>query len=195
MNARSEEIEMNPMTIAKLFVAFAIAVAMGDVHARDAFDDVKCGGLAANALVGRHLDNGPVEATEKKHVDVGLKHEGSEDVSDSLTYEAWTVCGGSYHLLVRGDVIRSVVRADHSRGAPAFLGTCEADGSPTSYQVFAILDGSHTEAGGHISANDKTQLPARTAWRIDESKARFVETSASHLMCSRQGISTADGGP
>ena len=182
-------------TLAKAVVAFVIVVAIRDVHARDAFDDVKCGGLVPNALVGKHLDNGPVEATEKKHADLGLKHEGSEEVSDSLNYEAWTVCGGSYHLLVRGDVIRGVVRADHSRSEPAFLGTCEAGGTPTSYPVFAILQGFGPGSSDHASADPKTLMHAKTAWRIDAAKARFVAISAGELMCPREGVATADGGP
>jgi hypothetical protein len=194
VNARLNSSETR-WTLAKVVISFAIVLTIRDVHARDAFDDVKCGGLIANALVGKHLDNGPVEVTEKKHADLGLKHEGSEDVSDSLTYEAWTVCGGSYHLLVRGDVIRGVVRADHSRSEPAFLGTCEASGTPTSYQVFAILQGSSSESGAHASPGDETLMSVRTAWRIDESRARFVEMSPSQVMCSRHGISTVDGGP
>jgi hypothetical protein len=182
-------------TMTRLVIAFAIALTIREVHARDAFDDVKCGGLIANALVGKHLENGPVSATERKHADLGLKHEGSDDVSDSVTYEAWTVCGGSYHLLVRGDVIRGVVRADHSRSAPAFLGICDASGSPTSYQVLAILKTPDAASGGHASPDDKTSMPAETAWRIDESNAKFVPMSPSGLMCPRQGVSTADGGP
>ncbi len=180
---------------AKVVIALSIALAISDAGARDVFDDVKCGGLVANALVGKHLDNGPVAVTEKKHADLGLRHEGSDDISDSLTYEAWTVCGGSYHLLVRGDVIRAVVRADHSRSAPAFLGTCEADGSPTSYQLFAILKNPGAASSAPAPAGDKTSMPAETAWRIDEANAKFVPTSPSGLMCPRQGISTADGGP
>jgi len=187
-------------TLSKLVVVFAIALAMGNGYAHDAFEDVKCGGfvanaLVANALVGKRLDNKPVEAIEKKHADLGLKHEGSEEISDSLTYEAWTVCGRSYHLLVRGDVIRGVVRADHSRTAPAFLGACEANGSPTSYQVFAILKPSDAASARHASPDDKTLMPAESAWRIDESSAKFVQMSPSGLMCPRQGVSTVDGGP
>lgn len=179
----------------KLIVAFAVAFLMGEGYAHDAFDDVNCGGLVANALVGKHLDNGPVEATEKKHADLGLKHEGSDDISDSLTYEAWTVCGGSYHLLVRSDVIHGVVRADHSKSAPAFVGTCESNGSPTAYPVFAILKAADATSGGHTSPNDKTSLPAETAWQIDEANAKFVRMNPSGLVCPKQGISTVDGGP
>jgi len=194
MNARLNSPEMR-WTLAKVVIAFAIVLVIRDVHAADAFDGVKCGGLVANALVGKHLDNGPVAATESKHADLGLKHEGSEDVSESLTYEAWTVCGGSYHLLVRGDVIRAVVRADHSRSEPAFLGTCEAGGTPTPYQVFAILQGFGPGSSDHASHDAKTLMHAKTAWKIDESKARFVEMSAGQLLCSRQGVATVDGGP
>lgn len=194
MNIRFNSSQMR-WAVAQVVIALATGLAIRDVHARDAFDDVKCGGLVANALVGKHLDNGPVAATEKKHADLGLKHEGSDDVSDALTYEAWTVCGGSYHLLVRGDAIRGVVRADHSRSTPAFLGTCEVNGSPTAYQVFAILKTPDPASSGHASPDDKTSMPAETAWRIDESSAKFVPMSPSGLMCPRQGISTVDGGP
>ena len=160
MNVRSTSSEMRS-AVAKVVIGVAVVLAIRDVHAGDAFDDVKCGGLVANALVGKHLGNGPVEATEKKHADLGLKHEGSDEISDSLTYEAWTLCGGSYHLLVRGDVIRGVVRADHSRAAPAFIGECKVDGKPMSV-VFAILKPS-SPVVGHAAENDHTLIPARRA--------------------------------
>jgi len=178
-------------TMTKLVAAFAFVLAGQHAQANDAFDVVKCSADVGAALLGKHLDNGAVAAIEKKHSALGLKHEGSDDVSDALSYENWTICGGSYHFLVKGDVIRSVVRADHSRNAPAFLGRCKLDGAPTSYAVFAVLKAPDS---GHASAGESS-LPAQNAWRIDEAKAQFVPMSAAGLVCPRDGISTADGGP
>lgn len=180
--------------VAGFVVALVVASTMRGVQARDAFDVVKCEGDVAAALSGKHIAEEFDDVAEKKHASIGLKAEGGEIISDGLNYAAWTMCGGSYHMLMRGKVIRSVVRADHSRTAPAFLGQCEMNGKPMSDLVLAILKPSNTDTG-HASARDHTLIPATLAWRIDEKSGRFVETSASGMMCPRDGIATADGGP
>jgi hypothetical protein len=179
---------------AKLIVALAMVLTLRGVQARDAFDAVKCDGDVVAALSGKHLSEGSDDALEKKHASIGLKVEGGEIISDDLNYAAWTMCGGSFHVLERGNVIRNVVRADHSRSAPAFLGQCELSGKPMSGLVFAVLKPSNAD-DGHASAHDHTLMPAARAWRIDEKNARFVETSADGMMCPRDGVSTADGRP
>jgi hypothetical protein len=93
------------------------------------------------------------------------------------------ICGGSYHLLERGGVVRDAVRADHSKAAPSFLGTCKADGAETNDQVFAILE-----------AGDAQSLQAKSAWRIDESTVRFIPVDTKGMRCPRSGIATVDGG-
>lgn len=179
---------------AKFIVSLAIVLTMRGVQAHDAFDDVKCDGDAAAALSGKHLGEELDGALEKKHASIGFKAEGGEIISDDLNYAAWTMCGGSFHALERGNIIRSVVRADHSRGAPAFLGQCQLNGKPMSGLVLAVLKPS-SPVEGHPSSNDHSLIPAERAWRIDEKKARFVETSANGMMCPRDGVATADGGP
>jgi len=37
-------------------------------------------------------------------------------------------------------------------------------------------------------------LPAVVAWKIDEKQMKFVKLETEGLRCSRDGISTADGG-
>jgi hypothetical protein len=93
------------------------------------------------------------------------------------------ICGGSYHLLERGGVVRDAVRADHSKTAPSFVGTCKVDGVETKDPVLAIL-----EMGAAAS------LPVKSAWRIDEANAKFVGMETKGLACPRAGIATADGG-
>lgn len=176
----------------------AIVVSAGlmlhQAQARDAFDGVKCDGDIVAALSGQHLGGELDDVLEKKHASIGLKAEGGEIITDDLNYAAWTICGGSYHMLARRNVIRSVVRADHSKSAPSFLGQCEVNGKPIPGVVFAILKPSST-GDIHASANDHTLLPAVRAWRIDENGGRFVETGADGMMCPRDGVATADGGP
>lgn len=173
--------------MSRSWVVLALLAGAGVAHAGDAFDGLKCDAEIAKALVGKHIANEPVAATEKRHAAIGLKHEGSEELPKSLDYEAWAICGGTYHFIVRKDVVADVVRADHSKAAPAFLGTCDEGGAPTKEEVLAILKPSSTTGAD--------RLPATAAWRIDDAHARFVATSPDKLMCPRDGIATVDGGP
>ena len=162
--------------------ALLIATAQG-AWAKDAFDAVKCDGDVAKALVGGKIGDEPVAAIEKRHTALGLKDEGGDEISDSVFYQSWTICGGSYHLLEKGGVVRDAVRADHSKAAPSFLGTCKAGGVETKDQVLAVLE-----------AGDADSLPAKSAWRIDESKVKFVAMETKELTCPRSGVATTDGG-
>ena len=176
-----------------------IAVLMilaGRCNAKDAFDSIHCGDDIAKALIGKASPDGPVAAIEKKHGSLGLADEGGEEVSDSVSYTAWKICGHSYHLLDSGGKIRDVVLADHSRQHPGFLGSCEKAGQPTPFLVFGILDAAAMpESTGHVAPNDKTLLAAVSAWQIDEARPAFVKLETEKLKCPVSGISTLDGGP
>ncbi|HEX5122860.1 MAG TPA: hypothetical protein VFV97_06405 [Rhodanobacteraceae bacterium] len=173
--------------MSKAGFALALLAGAAAAHAGDAFDGLKCDADIAKAIVGRTIPNEPVAGIEKRHAAIQLKHEGSEEIDDPLFYEAWTICGSSYHVLLKKDVIKDAVKADHSKAAPAFLGSCEENGKPTEHEVLAILK--------PTGADGKNQLPAASAWRIDYPSARFVPIDAANLMCPHNGIATADGGP
>ena len=130
---------MSKSFASKYWFVFALSASASAAHAGDAFDGLQCGGDVGKTLAGKHIGNGSVAALEKRHAAIGLKHEGSEELAHSLDYEAWTICGSTYHFIVRKDVVADVVRADHSKTAPAFLGTCDENGAPTKYEVLAIL--------------------------------------------------------
>jgi len=165
-------------------LAFAAALTLAHTGwAKDAFDAVECDGDVANALVGGKIGSGPVASIEKRHAAISLRDEGGDEISDSVFYQSWAICGGSYHVLERGGVVRDAVRADHSKTAPSFLGTCKVDGVETKGQVLAILESGTADA-----------LPAKSAWRIDESNGTFVAIGTAGLACPRSGIATADGG-
>jgi hypothetical protein len=173
--------------VSKFGFALALLAGAGVAHAGDAFDGLKCDADIAKALVGKKIPNGPVVGIEKRYAALQLKHEGSEELDDPLFYEAWTICGNTYHVLLKKDVIKDVVKADHSKAAPAFLGSCNDKGTPTEHEVLAILK--------PTGADKENRLPAATAWRVDYPGARFVSIDASNLMCPHEGIATADGGP
>jgi hypothetical protein len=173
--------------MSRRWVAVALLFGAGVAQAGDAFDGLKCDADIAKALVGKKIPNEPVVGIEKRHAALQLRHEGSEELDDPLFYEAWTICGGTYHVLLKKDVIKDAIRADHSKAAPAFLGSCNDNGKPTEYEILAILK--------PTGADKDNRLPAATAWRVDYPSARFVPTDAANLMCPHDGIATADGGP
>jgi hypothetical protein len=185
------------LTLRKLLVIVAALIGLsGSCQAKDAFDSLHCGSDIPKALIGKVLGNEPVINIEKRHQDLALKNEGATAISDSLTYVAWTICGDSYHLLERGGIVRDALLVDHSRTRPAFLGTCEVDGSPTPYLVFAVLDtAAPADVAQHFSPRDSTLQAAVSAWRIDEGLSKFIRLDKEQLRCPRDGISSIDGGP
>lgn len=164
------------------------------VLAHDAFDAVHCDGDVGKALIGKSLGNERVATLEKGHSGIGLRNEGGEEISDSVFYQSWTICGATYHLLERNGVVGDALHADHSKGNPSFIGTCKVEGAPTPYPVFAILVPAQADAK-HASPRDATMLHASSAWKIDESHAKFVRMDTTGLMCPLDGVATADGGP
>lgn len=173
--------------MSRSWFALALMASAGAAQAGDAFDALKCDSDIAKAVVGKKIPNEPVVGIEKRHAALGLKHEGSEEIDAPLFYEAWTICGSTYHVLLKNDVIKDAVKADHSKAAPAFLGSCNENGTPTEHEVLAILK--------PTGADQANRLPAAIAWRIDYSRERFVPIEGPRLMCPHEGIATADGGP
>jgi len=55
----------------------------------DAFDGVKCGSDIPKALGGKPMSNQRVADLEKRHVDLGLKGLGGDEISDH-----WDPCPG-----------------------------------------------------------------------------------------------------
>ena len=84
------------------------------------------------------------------------------------------------------DVVRDVLNFPaHSTDSPAFVGACRSHGKPMHDTIIAVLE--NGKAAG--------DLPAKTAWKIDEAKTRFVALPAEGLLCPRDGVITTDGGP
>ena len=165
-----------PLSACLLFVSFA--------HGRDAFDAVECDGDIAKALTGKTIPNTPVDTLEKKHAAIQLKDEGGDEISDAISYTGWSICGKSYHVLQKGDTVTDVVAAAQDAKHPVAIGECTANGTKLPGTVFAILDAS----------KDGRTLPATAAWRIDAKKGTFEKIDGAGVACSRDDISTADGG-
>lgn len=171
--------------MSRYWMMLALFVAAADAHAADAFDKVHCDADVAKALIGQKIPNGPASELEKRHAALGLKLEGSDMLDDPFNYEAWTICGDTYHVISKKDVVADAVKADHSKATPAFLGACDKDGVPMRETTLAILK----------AQDGAEKLPATAAWTLDEHRGKFVAISADKLMCPRDGIATADGGP
>ena len=153
----------------------------------DGFDSIKCGSDIAKALIGKRLSNEPVEALEKRHRDLGLKDLGAEEISYRLNGIFWLICGSEYLVLEDGSIVKDVLKIPpHSKTSPQFLGMCEMNGKESKDIVVAILD-NEKETGA-----DK--LPAKVAWKIDQTKMKFVPIPVEGLRCPRSGVATSDSG-
>jgi hypothetical protein len=155
-------------------------------QAADGFEGVRCGADISKALVGQHMSNEPVVAIEGRHKDLGLKDLGASDVSDNLSAVSWQICGNEFMLLEDSKSFVKDVLAfpAHSKSAPGFSGSCQTKGEKIPGVMVGVLVGSA----------DKGDLPAKSVWKVDEKVAKFVPMPAEGLVCSRDGIFTADGG-
>ena len=73
---------------------------------------------------------------------------------------------------------------EHSKDAPAFIGSCQLNGHDLPGTAIGVL---RNEDGVEI-------LSAVSAWKIDDNRMKFVEVKTEGISCSRDGIITADGG-
>jgi hypothetical protein len=160
-------------------------LASGQIAAADEFQRVKCGADIPKAMIGQRSLNERIVVTEKKHVSLGLKHLGADEISDGLSSINWLICGTEYITLDRRGLIGDVVPVPpHSKQSPAFSGVCQVKGKDMPDIVFAILD----------RTRDAENLPALAAWKIDQKAAKFVKIPSEGLLCPRSGIYTVDGG-
>src|SRR5262249_15381563 len=96
----------------------------------------------------------------------------------------WRICGAEY-VLLEDDHVRDVLPfPSHSKQAPAFTGTCQANGRNVQDIIVAVLN---YKAGTE-------PLTASAAWKIDKKRAKFDKIATEGLLCPRSGISTVDGG-
>ncbi|HLW35722.1 MAG TPA: hypothetical protein VKS98_08695 [Chthoniobacterales bacterium] len=157
------------------------------VYAGDGFEAVRCGADIPKALIGRKTANEPVVKIEARHKDIGLKDLGADIISDDerLNLIFWQICGDEYAVLEEGDVVKDALKfPKHSKDSPQFDGQCQLNGKDLPYYAVGVLK---NEEGA-------TMLPAVAAWMIDEKKKKFVPLQTEGLRCSRDGITTADGG-
>jgi hypothetical protein len=171
--------------LVRVFGLIVALLCVTRLYAGDGFESVRCGSDIRKALIGRKTSNERVVVIEARHKDLGLKDLGAEEISDSLNLVFWLICGEEYAVLEDGDVVRDALKIPkHSKESPEFVGSCQLNGKDLpDYAVGVAKD----EAGAET-------LPVVSAWKIDEKQKKFVELKTEGLRCSRDGISSADGG-
>jgi hypothetical protein len=160
---------------------------VSSVYAADGFESVRCGSDIAKALIGKKDSNEKVVVLEKRHADLGLKDLGADEITDHLNLIFWLICGEEYAVLEGESSIRDVLKVpEHSKKSPLFDGMCEMNGKGAKTIVVVAVLNAEGESG------DK--LPAKTAWKIDEKKGKFVSIPTEGIRCPRDGIVTEDRG-
>jgi hypothetical protein len=170
---------------------------VGKVYAADEFDGIKCGTAIPKFLLGKHSSNVPAATLEARHKDLGLKDLGGTEITNRLFLNSWQICGTEYEVLLntKSGLIRDVLQfPNHSARAPMFIGTCQAGGKETSYEVLAVLN-NDTSANARDPQSAKTLLKATSAWKVDPTKESFAPQTIDKLTCPLGGIVTQDGGP
>jgi len=176
----------------KYIIIFLLCVAAcSSAFAADEFDDVKCGSDISKALIGKHSPNERVVILEKRHSDIGLKDLGAIEISARLSLVSWRICGNEYAELIntKSQIVRDILLIpSHSLSLPeSFVEGCRVGDKKISEAVIAILDNSQgRKPSGYL---DQVDLPARTAWKIDERQEKFVSISTQSLSCAVSGSS------
>ena len=177
------------MKIKGIAATFMLVLALfcgSSICAADGFDSVRCGSDVRKALLGRKMSNERIVVLQERHKDLGLKDLGGTEISDRIFLISWQICGEEYVLLEdQKNVVRDVLKfPKHSKDSPEFIGSCQLNGHDLPGTAIGVLK---DEAGVEL-------LPATTAWKIDDKQVKFVKLQTEGLRCSRNGISTADGG-
>ena len=184
-------------TFAIPLIVFLFAVVCGKAFALDEFQGTQCGSDIPKSLIGNRASKGPTAALEERHKDLQLKDLGGTEISDRLFLGSWQICGREYQFLVntKTNVIRDVLAFPaHSKTSPMYIGKCRAGVKEVPETMVAVLDNS----AGHDARDQKTatsMLKATAAWKIDETRAKFIAQPTDNLRCPLSGIVTADGGP
>jgi hypothetical protein len=162
----------------------------------DEFDAVRCGGDIPRALIGKHSRNERVVVTEARHRDLALKDLGADIITDEINLIDWSICGAEYYVLVdQHQVIRDVLPfPNHSRAAPASWGPCQRGGRAMDEAIYAVLDNT---AGSNktYDPDDKTVLPALSAWKVDVKRLKFIKLDVGGMFCPLSTIDSADRVP
>jgi hypothetical protein len=154
--------------------------------AQDGFNGVHCGADIPRALRGSSMSDETVVAIESRHRDLGLKDLGADELEKGWSLISWRICGDEFMLIVDDrSRVRDVLKVPaHSRSRPESTGPCTMNGAEIPGEVVAILD----------QKDGAKDLPAISAWRVDEKAGRFVPLPTTGLLCARAGILAADGG-
>ncbi|MDR3419050.1 MAG: hypothetical protein P4L83_22985 [Nevskia sp.] len=160
----------------RLLPIIALSSACGTAVAGDGFEGIACGTDIAKAMLGRHLTNEPIDATQARHKDLKLKNLGSDELEWGYD-EGWGICGDKYFVLVdRHDTVKDVLKLPAKSEGLQFQAVCK--GPQGEQDLVGILQDQPGAAN----------LAAKAAWKIDDAKKKFVAVAVDGLACPRGGI-------
>lgn len=91
------------------------------------FAGIRCDSKITQALVGRQMENEPVQDIEKKYRQLNLQDIGADQINDQWSLITWKICGRFFVLLQRDDDVEDVIQLPPvtSEETPVLL-TCRA---------------------------------------------------------------------
>jgi hypothetical protein len=167
----------------KTIYFFILASLSFSANAQDEFGTMKCGEDVAKAVIGKRTSSDSVKKTEGAHKNLGLKFFGTYGVDDPYLLLFWEICDDKYLFLVdrhKKGIIADVIKVPKVEKdfLEALPGTnCMRGGAKEIGDIYAILDKKMTI--------NRVQVPVRRAWKIDQTKMKFVSLSSVGLSCEK----------
>lgn len=184
---RPQKVQYTMNTSTYLYaIIFAFALLSPISSLADEFAKVRCDSDVTKALIGQREQREPVVIIESRHKNINLRHLGAFIISEDsdMNTIGWSICGREYQILDKKNIITDVIEFPvHSKDMPAYEGRCFLNGIETRDSIVAVLD---------RSSLDAKLLQAKSAWRVDEKKEKFIRMNASQLLCPQDGIYTVD---
>ncbi|MCA7011180.1 hypothetical protein LF934_00840 [Dickeya dadantii] len=163
------------------YIGLLLPLSLLSFHAMGAgksFDGITCKSDISSALIGRHMPNDSVVATEERYKSIDLKGLGTygmESDGDPWTLSSWQICGREYFLLERRDIVKDVLSSPSPKE------------NPKSQIVLCVVDGSssHDTFVTFVSSEEKPwPRPVEYAWRINDKTVKFSKSEGKEIVCN-----------
>ena len=156
--------------------AIALAAVCGSAAAKDGFEGISCSTDIAKAMLGRHLSSETIDVLQARHKDLKLKDLGADELDWGFDV-VWGICGDKYFMLVNEhSIVKDVLKLPPRSEGLQFQAVCK---SPQGDQD---VEGILQDQPGAAS------LAAKSAWKIDDAKKKFVAVPVDGMMCPRDGV-------
>jgi hypothetical protein len=141
--------------------------ALAATSSEKSFAGLRCDADIAKALIGRQMENVPVQEIEKKYQRLHLQDMGAEEITNQWSLITWKICDRFFMLLEKGDQVTDVIELPRikDKEIPVLL-ACKVARRELQYVLPVIK-------------NNKIL----TAWQVDLNAQKINPLATANLSC------------